>query len=227
MLPLKDENPTRSFPFVNISLIVINVLVFLYELSLGRGIKIFFLKYGVIPYEITHFVDIPPVKTFLPWNLFTSMFIHGGFTHIFGNMLYLWIFGDNVEDALGHFRYIIFYLLTGLIASFTHIIFNPNSMVPTVGASGAISGVLGAYFILYPGARVLTLVPDLFFFGLFYRIVRIPALIVLGFWFILQFFYGFLSLPSGGGGVAWLAHVGGFIAGLLLVRVFLRRRYYF
>ena len=224
MLPLKDDNPTYTFPIVNISLIVINVLVFLYELSLGRGVELIFLQYGIIPFEITHGIDIPPPSS-IPINFITSMFLHGGFAHIFGNMLYLWIFGDNIEDAMGHFRYLIFYLITGLFATFTHIFFSPNSKIPTIGASGAISGILGAYLVLYPRAAVLTLVPDPFLFGLFYRIVRIPALFVLGFWFILQFFYGILSLPAKGGGVAWMAHIGGFIAGFILVRIFIKRRY--
>jgi len=225
MLPLKDDNPTYRFPIVNVSLIVINVLVFLYEMSLGRELTPFLHKYGVIPVEITKGIDIPPPTPF-PINLITSMFLHGGFMHLAGNMLYLWIFGDNIEDAIGRLRYLIFYLVCGLFASFAHIFVSQNSPIPTIGASGAISGVLGAYFILYPTARVLTLVPDPFTFGLFYRIVRLPAFILLGIWFIFQFFQGILSLPYAGrvGGVAWFAHIGGFFTGLFLIRFFVRWR---
>jgi len=224
MLPLKDDNPTWRRPVITYIILAINVLVFLYELGLGTSLRKFFFLYGVMPKEFTHpgSYNVSPI---FPFNLFTSMFIHGGFMHLAGNMLYLWIFADNVEDAMGHFRFVVFYLLVGVFASFTHIFISPNSEVPTIGASGAISGVLGAYFVLYPKARVLTLVPDPFTFGLFYRIVSIRALFVLGFWFILQIFYGVLSLPGAGrtGGVAFWAHIGGFVAGMLLVKFFVRR----
>jgi len=151
------------------------------------------------------------------------MFIHGGWEHIIGNMLYLYIFGDNVEDALGHFRYLLFYLLCGIAASWAHILFNPHSIIPTVGASGAVAGVLGAYLLLYPRAGVLTLIP----LGFFIRIVRIPAVFVLGFWIILQLLFGVISPPLPGeqsGGVAWFAHIGGFFAGMLLAKALARRQ---
>ena len=223
MLPLKDDNPRFLKPVINTAIIFVNLLVFFYELSLGkRMLRLFFLSYGIVPFEYTHFTDIDPPSA-IPINLFTSMFLHGGWTHIAGNMLYLWIFGDNVEDRLGHFKYLIFYISAGLAAAFTQIIMSPNSKVPMIGASGAISGVLGAYFIWYPGASVYTLVPNPFLFGLFYSIVRIPALIVLGFWFILQIFEGALSIGARGGGVAWFAHVGGFLAGAIIYKIFCRK----
>ncbi len=227
MLPIRDDLPSRGKPYVNYILIAVNIFVFLYELGLGKALNWFILRYGVIPYEYTHFVDIFPPSA-IPINLITSMFIHGGFMHVFGNMLYLWIFGDNVEDAMGHLRYFIFYLICGIIASLTHIFMSVNSKVPSIGASGAISGVLGAYLVLYPRAGVITLIPDPFTFGLFYRLVRIPALVVLGFWFLIQFFNGILSLPisyGSRGGVAWFAHIGGFIAGLVLVNRFAKYKY--
>jgi membrane associated rhomboid family serine protease len=217
MIPLKDDNPTASFPWVTIGLITINCLVFLYQFSLGvYGMQKFILKAGAIPYEITHIKDIYPVASVpIPLTLFSAMFMHGGFTHIIGNMLYLWIFGDNVEDAMGHIRFIFFYLLCGILASMLHILTDVNSTIPMVGASGAIAGILGAYFILYPRTRVLTLI----FFFFFIRIIRIPAVIILGFWFILQI----LNAQSGGG-VAWYAHIGGFLAGALLIEPFTNRK---
>ncbi len=225
MLPLRDENPLRGTPYVTYGLIALNVLAFLYELSLGRNVDLLFQQLGVIPYEFTHFTDIGP-PTLFPWNLLTSMFLHGGWMHLLGNMLYLWIFGDNVELTFGHLRYLLFYLASGLAAALTQILVNWNSPVPMIGASGAISGVLGAYLVFFPGARILTLVV----FGFFWDIVAIPAFFLLGFWFILQFFQGLLSLPfSHGGGVAWFAHVGGFVFGWLVARWYrrrLRRRYY-
>jgi len=147
--------------------------------------------------------------------------MHGGFAHIFGNMLYLWIFGDNVEDSMGHFRFLIFYLLCGILASLAHVLSSMGSQIPTIGASGAIAGVLGAYLVLYPRASILTLVP----FGYFMRMIRLPALLILVFWFVLQLFYGMLSLPGARatGGVAWFAHIGGFLSGLLLIRIFRSR----
>lgn len=205
---------------VNVGIIIVNVAVFLYELSLGeRELERFFQQFGVVPYFVTtalYSFDVG-VATILP--LFSSMFLHGGWLHLGGNMLYLWVFGDNVEDKLGHGRYFVFYLLTGLSASFVHILIDPTSEVPTVGASGAISGVLGAYLLMFPGARVVTLVPIF----MFLQVAELPALIVLGLWFVLQFFNGIASLgfdTAGMGGVAWWAHIGGFIAGLIFVKPF-------
>jgi membrane associated rhomboid family serine protease len=217
MIPLGDENPTRIFPIITISLIALNSLVFFYQLSLGRYEEAFILKYGAIPWEITHNIDRPPLIPFpIRLTLISSMFLHGGFMHLIGNMVYLWIFGNNIEEATGHLRFTIFYLICGTIAAFSHILTAPNGGIPMVGASGAISGVLGAYLILYPHARILTLIPV---GGI--GIVKIPALFVLGFWIILQFINGTASLGAGErGGVAWFAHVGGFIAGSILVHFF-------
>lgn len=217
MIPLKDDNPTKTFPFVTIAIISVNIAVYIYMLTLGeKGETLFVLRGGAIPYEITHFVDIYPLAFIPPpLTLLTAMFVHGGLLHVGGNMLYLWIFGDNIEDRLGHFRFFVFYLLSGFLASLAHIIMLPHSTLPMIGASGAIAGVLGAYFLLYPRANVMTLV----FFFFFVDIVRIPALVFLGLWFIIQL----LSFGAGGG-IAWYAHIGGFIGGAVLVKLFDRKR---
>jgi membrane associated rhomboid family serine protease len=221
MFPLKDHNPTRRIPVVTILLVVINVIVFVYELMLGDRLPIFVAGYGAIPFEITHFTDLVgndggpfeqvPGPGFIPLTVFTSMFMHGSLMHIFGNMLYLWIFGNNVEDILGRLRFLFFYLACGVIAALTHCLANPNSMVPTVGASGAVAGILGAYIVAFPRARVRTLV----FLGIFLRVLDVPAVILLGLWFVMQSLQGLFSLGvhEMTGGVAWFAHVGGFIAG--------------
>lgn len=215
-LPLRDENPTRRFPFLTILLILVNCLIFLFQAFSPRGLDYYILRMGVIPYEITHFQTLPHLpRLFPPLTLIASMFLHGSLFHLLGNMLFLWIFGNNVEDYLGSFRFIPFYLLSGLAAAFTQVAFHPNSRVPMIGASGAVAGVLGAYFILYPGARVLTLV----FFFFFIRIMPVPAFYVLSFWFLAQI----LNIGLGGG-VAWFAHIGGFLAGIVLVRRSSRRR---
>ncbi|MBU1186427.1 MAG: rhomboid family intramembrane serine protease [Acidobacteria bacterium] len=219
-IPLKDENPTTRFPVVTVLFIVVNILVFFYQVLSPEGLQLYVYKLGAIPYEITHFQSISFVisesgahltRISPPLSLFTSMFLHGGVFHLFGNMLYLWIFGNNIEDYLGSFRFVIFYLIGGLAASLTHILFNPGSQVPMIGASGAIAGILGAYFILYPSARVLTLV--------FFSVIPVPAAIILGIWFV-----GQLLNIGLGGGVAWFAHIGGFVAGLLLLRLFKQKR---
>jgi len=188
----------------------------LYPLSRGDYL---IAQYGLVPYEFLHGVDLPPL-IFLPiWiTLFTSMFLHGGLLHVLGNMLYLWIFGDNVEDAMGHARFLLFYLICGVVAGVSQSALSATSTVPQIGASGAIAGVLAAYFMLYPFARVLTLIPILFFV----RLIAIPAIILLGIWFLLQVVSGVGSGPSGGG-VAWFAHVGGFLAGGVLVFLFRKR----
>ncbi len=219
MIPLKDTIPSQTFPVVNISLIVINSIVFLYEVSLGPQLGELFKVLGVIPVKYFWLKQYEPfnlVERYLP--LFTSMFLHGGWVHIIGNMWYLWIFGDNVEDRMGHGRYLLFYILCGLAAGLTHIYLNPTSTVPTVGASGAIAGVMGAYFILFPHSRVLTLLPIFFFID----IIEIPAFFFLGFWVLLQFFQGAITLMATptAGGVAWWAHFGGFITGAVLVFFF-------
>jgi membrane associated rhomboid family serine protease len=221
MIPLKDINRSRTTPVICILLIVLNALVFFYELTLGRHMTRFFYEFGVVPayfFNISYWDRCGLLGGALP--LFSSMFMHGGWLHFLGNMLYLWVFGDNVEDRLGHFRFLIFYLLCGWAAALLHIFTNPHSAVPTVGASGAIAGVLGAYMVFFPKARVLTLVPILFFF----QLIELPALLFLGFWFVMQFFSGALSLASQQvGGTAWWAHIGGFAAGLLYVLRFKKK----
>lgn len=222
MIPFKDDNPHTSFPIFTITLIIINVLVFLFESTLGRHqAEAFIAGFGMIPRlvsgESSTVMNLPihPYLTFV-----TSMFLHGGWLHLIGNMLYLWIFGDNVEHAMGKIRFLAFYLLTGFIAGLTHYIFNMDSPVPTVGASGAIAGVLGAYLNLYPHARVHTLL----IWGFFTRVVLMPAMGVLGFWFVLQLLEA-AATPKGMGGVAYGAHIGGFIGGYLLVRLFCKPAY--
>jgi len=216
MLPLRDENPTYSTPYVNYLLIAINVLVFLYQVMLGPTEEKFVYQFAVIPAQLTSGIDLGDIT-----DLITSMFMHAGWAHIGGNMLYLWIFGDNVEDSMGHWRYLIFYLAGGLAAGVVHVITNPNSQLPTVGASGAIAGVLGAYLVLFPRSRVLTLVT----LGYFIRMIKVPASVVLGLWFVLQLFNGVLSLGGPDvGGVAFWAHVGGFVAGFLLAKLLAQKR---
>ncbi len=216
MIPLKDRNPTRLVPYVNVSLIVINVVIFGFELLQGTAIDQFVRKFAVIPLDISSALN-PQHLSLIPLKgLFTSMFLHAGWLHLGGNMLYLWVFGDNIEDKLGHGRYIVFYLLCGIVSSGLYVYVDPQSAVPTIGASGAISGVLGAYMLLFPKARVLTVIPIF----IFLQFVELPALLVLGLWFVLQFFSGLASLgdqAAASGGVAWWAHIGGFIAGLILI----------
>lgn len=226
MLPLRDHNPSRTIPLVTWGLIAANVLVFLYELSLQSGsaqaLDVFVRTMGVVPYEITHGVDLPPAgPTSVYLSLFTSMFVHGGWVHLLGNVWYLFLFGNNVEDSLGPARFLMFYLICGLAAAFLQIATAWTSQTPLIGASGAIAGILGAYLLLFPRARVDTLV----FLGYFIRMVQIPALYVLGFWIVIQFFSGLASLGMPAvGGVAWFAHMGGFVVGLVLAIPFRRRR---
>lgn len=220
MIPLRDNLPTGRPPVVTLAIIGLNTYVFLKEFLLGAWAgRRFILYYGLIPCSLTGGCHILG-RAFSPEvTLFTSMFVHAGFFHFAGNMLYLWIFGNNVEDSMGRFRYAVFYLLSGLGAAFAQILVNPVSRIPMVGASGAISGVLGAYLLLFPQARVLTLIP----FGLFTQVAEIPALIVLGFWIVVQLFNGLLTFNFEGGGVAVFAHIGGFAVGMLLVGLFKRR----
>ncbi|HXF61012.1 MAG TPA: rhomboid family intramembrane serine protease [Caldilineaceae bacterium] len=217
MIPLQDTVPARNLPLINWLLILGNVAVFLFEVSLGPQLEPFVYAYGVLP---VRFLTVGGLGEWL--TLFSSMFLHAGWWHLASNLLALFIFGDNVEDRMGHLRYLVFYLLTGATAGLVHIYTNAGSSVPTIGASGAISGVLGAYLILFPTARVITFVP-LFFLPWF---VEVPALIYLGLWFLSQLLNGLFALGIGYqayGGVAWWAHAGGFIAGMALVQLFARR----
>jgi membrane associated rhomboid family serine protease len=223
MLPLKDDQPSYSTPYINWFLIVLNILIYLFQATLDpRSSKLLAEQFGEVPAHLAAFLggshrySVPQVV--LPF--FTSMFLHGSWMHVLGNMWFLYIFGDNVEDYLGHFKYLTFYLMSGLIAMGTQVAINPHSNVPTIGASGAIAGVLGAYLILYPRARVLT--------WFFVFIVYIPAWFVLGEWFVMQFLYGTASLSAAQagrdlGGVAFWAHVGGFVAGMLMIKLFPER----
>jgi membrane associated rhomboid family serine protease len=218
VIPLRDSARPHSAPVVVVGLVAACVLVFLHTLRLeAAGTQMAFLTtYGAVP---AHVLDGAPPASWLP--LVTSMFLHGGWAHLGSNMLYLWIFGDNVEDAMGHVGFLVFYLATGVAAALVHVALAPASTVPLVGASGAIAGVLGAYLVLFPGSRILSLV----FIVFFVRLVELPAVLVLGLWFVLQIVEG-LAAWSGPGvaTVAWWAHVGGFVAGLVLVRLFARRR---
>src|SRR5579872_797024 len=213
MLPLSDHNPRSTTPVINYLLIAVNVWVFLWELSFGANLERALYVMAFIPARFWY-------APFDPANWLTillSMFLHGGWLHIGGNMLYLWIFGDNIEDRLGHFKYLVFYLLCGFIATMTHAVVNAPSTVPSIGASGAIAGVLGAYLVLFPKQRVTTLIPIFFFI----MIREIPAVFLLGFWFVLQLFVGVASIgpQQQGAGVAYFAHIGGFIAGMILIVV--------
>ncbi|HEX8619300.1 MAG TPA: rhomboid family intramembrane serine protease [Thermoanaerobaculia bacterium] len=216
MIPLRDDNPRRTVPFVTYALVALNVLAFFWQLSLGAALQTALFDIAFIP-----------ARFWLPGNwvpdiltIVISMFLHGGFLHIGSNMLYLWIFGDNVEDRLGHGKYLIFYLACGFLATYAHAFFSPGSRIPAIGASGAIAGVLGAYLVLYPKARVMTLIPIF----IFITIRELPAIFILGIWFVLQLFSGVGSLgvtdAQDMGGVAYFAHIGGFLAGMLLIAPF-------
>jgi len=220
MIPLRDANPSHHLPVVTFGLIAANCLAFFYQLSLSQaGLERLVFTLGMVPARVTALPTNPDIGlagAFLP--LFTSMFLHGGWLHLLGNMWFLWIFGDNIEDRLGHLRYLLFYLLCGLGAGLAHTLFNLSSTIPTIGASGAVAGVLGGYFLLFPGARVLTLVPAFFLF-----LIELPAYLILLYWFVLQLFSGAISLRIRGaetGGVAWWAHIGGFLLGIVLVLAF-------
>jgi membrane associated rhomboid family serine protease len=223
MIPLRDDQPRFSTPYVTYFLIGLNLAIFLFEATLTpESFKTLLFQLGMIPANITQLLAgsgrVGLTAAFLP--ALTSMFLHGSWMHVIGNMWFLWIFGDNIEDYLGHFKYLLFYLLSGLGAAFAQVVLNPYSRVPTVGASGAIAGVLGAYFLLYPRAKVLIWFPILFLFHL-------PAWVTLGYWFAMQFVSG-AATPSGNysetsGGVAFWAHVGGFVAGIVLIKIFPER----
>ena len=211
MIPLRDVIPSRSTPYITVTLIVLNAGAWLYELTIPGDLRPVFLQlYGVVPAD------------FSTPTLVSSMFLHGSWSHFIGNMWYLWIFGDNVEDRVGHGRFIAFYLLCGIVAALGHVAMDPTSILPTIGASGAIAGVMGGYFVLYPQSRVLTLVPLIVYF----EIIELPAVVLLGFWFIMQLFSAgaiAVTANTSSGGIAFVAHVAGFVAGLLGVFVFRKR----
>lgn len=222
MFPIRDNVPTRTFPIINLAIIAVNIAAFVHELSLGRNLDKFLLWYGLVParYATPGMLGhLGPGPYFLPF--LTSLFLHGGWLHVISNLWVLQIFGNNVEDRLGHFRYLLFYLLAGLAASAAQLWASWGSPLPTIGASGAIAGVMGAYLILYPWSRVLTLVP----FFIFIRAVEIPASLFLLFWLLSQLYAGSLALSGTNhlGGVAWWAHIGGFTGGIVLLGVFLPR----
>jgi hypothetical protein len=212
MIPIRDENPVHSVPIITYLLIAVNIVVFIFQTMLGSNQEQFVYQFALYPNEIITSLSIGNIT-----DIFTSMFMHAGLAHIAGNMLYLWIFGDNVEDRLGSGKYLFFYVLGGIIASAAHILTNPTSRIPTVGASGAIAAVLGAYLVLFPRQKVLTLIP----LGFWMRMTLLPASIVLGMWFVLQFLSGVLSLGGPDvGGVAFWAHIGGFISGVIFGQLF-------
>ncbi len=210
MLPLYDENPTRNFPALTIAIMTANILIYFWGLSvLPAELDRVYYEFGMIPIDVTR----SPLRG-TP-TIISSMFLHGGFLHLAGNMLYLWIFGNNIEDTLGKFRFVLFYLVCGAIAAFCHVASNADSNIPMIGASGAIAGILGGYMVLFPQAKVKTLI----FLGFFITVVRIPAIVLLLIWMGLQVFNS-ISVSAEGGGVAWFAHIGGFIAGMVLILPF-------
>lgn len=216
MIPIRDQIPTRRIPIINYMLLAVNIFVFILQWLAGPNEEAIIYQFALIPASFTSGIGLGDIS-----SIFTSMFMHAGLAHLGGNMLYLWIFGDNVEDSMGHGRFLIFYIIGGIVASLTHIFTNPTSVIPTVGASGAIAAVLGAYLVLYPRARVLTIIP----LGFFLRMTTIPAAIVLGLWFVLQLFSGVLSMGGPDvGGVAFWAHIGGFVSGVVLAKIFAKRR---
>jgi len=224
VVPLRDNNPITITPYVTYALIGANIFVFLYQLTLTpQELEQFFRSAAVVPCQLSSTCPIPAAQGLPEWmTLFTSQFLHGGFLHIAGNMLFLWIFGNNVEDRLGHVKYLIFYLTCGALAALAQWFFSQNSTIPSLGASGAIAGVMGAYIIRFPRAQVLTLVP----LGFFLTTIRLPAVFFLGYWFIMQAFYGVADLQARsnvgmeGGGVAYWAHAGGFVVGAILGPLF-------
>uniref|UniRef100_A0A7V4E4R0 Rhomboid family intramembrane serine protease n=1 Tax=candidate division WOR-3 bacterium TaxID=2052148 RepID=A0A7V4E4R0_UNCW3 len=221
MIPLKDLNPSKRFPILNLILIFVNTLVFFYELSLGSRIVQFFYEFGFVPYKFSLYISGRSVSPYII-PIFTSMFLHGGWAHIIGNMLYLYVFGDNVEDTLGKMGYLLLYFLSGIVAVFAQYVISPLSKIPMIGASGAISGVLGAYLVFFPRARIISLVPDPFTFGLFFRIAPISAFYYLFIWFLLQLMQGVATLPFAGkiGGTAFWAHIGGFVFGVIYAIIY-------
>lgn len=220
MIPIRDSIKSATFPIISSLLILTNVLIFIWQLDFPRKEMLAFIQhYALIPAKISFAVLNHPgdLAAYVP--LLTNLFMHGGWMHLIGNMWYIQIFGDNVEDRLGSLRFLAFYLICGIAANITHILIDPASSIPTIGASGAVSGILGAYLVTFPHAKVLTLIPIFFF-----QLVEIPALIFLGFWFLMQLQSGTLALMSAGTNIAWWAHIGGFVAGMILVKLFTPRR---
>lgn len=217
MIPLKDNIPTRTKPIITVCVIFVNILIFLWQrlvLTAVQGDSIY-KYYGLVPHEF--FLAFTGKYGLLPYNvltIFTSMFLHGGFIHLGGNMLYLWIFGNNIEDSMGHGRFIFFYIVSGIAAAFFQLLYDPTSSVPMIGASGAVSGILGAYLLLFPYARIKTLI----FIFIFIKVVELPAVVLLTIWFFMQILF------SQGEGVAWYAHIGGFIFGLITIKIFTAKR---
>jgi len=224
MFPIRDKVRSSRFPLITVLIIIVNVFAFLYEVSLsGTELQSFVVNYGVIPVRARLAAQGEKAQgVVFARSIFTSMFLHGGWLHLISNMWFLWIFGDNVEDRLGRYRYVLFYVTCGTVAALVHALFNLNSRIPTVGASGAIAGVLGAYMILYPRARIVTLVP---IFIIFY-FVELPAVVFLGLWFLIQLLNQVLETSMGGSmqSVAWMAHIGGFFIGIILVGLMGTRR---
>ena len=235
MFPLKDDIPARRIPVVNIGLIAVNIVVFLIELASGPHIDRLIMQFGFVPARFSSMYSSDSLDLARYTPIFTSMFLHGSLFHVLGNMWFLWIFGDNVEDCMGRVRYLVFFLLCGIASVMAQALANPDSTMPLIGASGAISGVLGAYFLTYPRARILTLLPIIIIFYLIevpvfilFYLIDLPAYFFLGFWFLMQFVSGYASLTAEeaatGGGIAWWAHVGGFGAGVVLVHFFRQKK---
>ena len=219
MIPYRDDNPINIIPVSTILIISLNLLVFIMQLFSGEDSRSVVYSYGAIPQNVTGFKSNQPIPAYL--TILTSMFMHGGVFHIAWNMLYFWIFGNNIEERLGHLRFILFYLFCGVVAAMSHILLSPDSNVPMIGASGAVSGMLGAYILLFPMAQVRTIV----LLGFYITVVRVPALIVIGFWAIIQVVSGLLSQGNAAqGGIAFFAHVGGFVAGLFTIKLWQPRR---
>jgi membrane associated rhomboid family serine protease len=214
MIPLKDDVRSGTRPYVTYAILAVNVIVYIYEFTLGPSKGYFIEQYGAVPYDIFHPSSCAPFI-----RLFTSMFMHANLMHILGNMLFLWVFSDNVEDRMGHIKFIFFYLVSGICGALLHGAFSPNSTIPMIGASGAISGIMGAYILLYPRAKILALIP----LGFFMRLMYLPSLAFLGLWFLYQLLLGILTAGAGGGGVAYFAHIGGFAAGVLFALPFKKK----
>ncbi|MDK2823318.1 MAG: hypothetical protein PWQ67_2198 [Clostridia bacterium] len=219
MIPLRDTVKSRTFPYVNMAIIIVNVLIFFGEISLTQmELTELYYRFGLVPNWFLQTIQSGQVEAIIP--LTTSTFLHGGWLHIISNMLFLWVFGDNIEDRVGHFSYLIFYLLVGVLGNIAQVLANPESTVPIIGASGAVAGILGAYYISFPRSKILALIPIFFFFTL----MEVRSSFFIIFWFILQVFNGIFSLGAVGNSVAWWAHIGGFLGGFILIRLFIKKR---